>query len=119
MVDSFHDTPGVTPGLGGQDNAEERVDFKKYDRRSLSYATTFEDPWKAQLIRAIELFTGKLTIVRLIREFERRGAPRGQEFRFIGFNVRPYRLRRNRILARPIRPVINRISVVGSGTIAA
>ncbi|MEC7257242.1 MAG: lysophospholipid acyltransferase family protein, partial [Pseudomonadota bacterium] len=28
----------------------------------------------------IELFTGKLTIVRLIREFERRGAPRGQEF---------------------------------------
>ncbi len=80
MVDSFHDTPGVTPGLGGQDNAEERVDFKKYDRRSLSYATTFEDPWKAQLIRAIELFTGKLTIVRLIREFERRGAPRGQEF---------------------------------------
>jgi putative hemolysin len=80
VVDSFHDTPGVTPGLGGQDNAEERVDFKKYDRRSLSYATTFEDPWKAQLIRAIELFTGKLTIVRLIREFERRGAPRGQEF---------------------------------------
>ncbi|MAY87633.1 lysophospholipid acyltransferase family protein [Arenibacterium halophilum] len=70
----------MTPGLGGQDNAEERVDFKKYDRRSLSYATTFEDPWKAQLIRAIELFTGKLTIVRLIREFERRGAPRGQEF---------------------------------------
>ena len=58
MVDSFHDTPGVTPGLGGQDNAEERVDFKKYDRRSLSYATTFDDPWKAQLIRAIELFTG-------------------------------------------------------------
>lgn len=56
------------------------VDFRKYDRRALSYASTFDDPWKAGLIRAIEMVTGKLTILRLIREFERRGAPSGQPF---------------------------------------
>ncbi|MEM9550827.1 MAG: lysophospholipid acyltransferase family protein [Pseudomonadota bacterium] len=56
------------------------MDFKKYDRRSLSYASTFDDPLKSSLIRVMELFTGKLTILRLIREFERRGAPTGQPF---------------------------------------
>lgn len=69
-----------TAPAGGDAQAEGRVDFRIYDRRSLSYASTFDDPWKASLIRAIELFTGKLTILRLIREFERRGAPRGQAF---------------------------------------
>ena len=84
MVDSFHNTSpagrGVVPNGGAGAEAEQTVDFKKYDRSTLSYATTFDDPWKANLIRAIEFCTGKLTIVRLIREFERRGAPRGQEF---------------------------------------
>ena len=51
-----------------------------YDRRSLSYASTFEDPWKAGVISAMELFTGKLKILRMVREFERRGAPTGQAF---------------------------------------
>ena len=58
----------------------EAVDFRKYDRRSLSYASTFKDPWKASLIRVIEAFTGKLTILRLIRQFERSGVPFGQGF---------------------------------------
>lgn len=52
----------------------------KYDRRSLSYASTFQDPWKARMISTIELFTGKLTILRLVRKFERAGAPTGQAF---------------------------------------
>ncbi len=52
----------------------------KYDRSSLSYASTFEDPWKRRMISAIELFTGKLTILRMIRKFEKRGAPSGQAF---------------------------------------
>ncbi|MEM9578199.1 MAG: lysophospholipid acyltransferase family protein [Pseudomonadota bacterium] len=56
------------------------VDFTKYDRSAISYASTFEDPWKAGFIRVIEAFTGKLTILRLVREFERRGAPQGQAF---------------------------------------
>lgn len=58
----------------------EPVDFAKYDRRSLSYASTFEDPWKSAIIRVMEALTGKLTILRLVREFERRGAPQGQAF---------------------------------------
>lgn len=56
------------------------VTFNKYDRRSLSYASTFDDPWKASFIRVMEAFTGKLTILRLIRKFERKGAPSGQAF---------------------------------------
>jgi putative hemolysin len=56
------------------------VDFKAYDRRSISYASTFDDPVRAGIIRVMELLTGKITILRLIREFERRGAPRGQAF---------------------------------------
>ncbi|MEM6760656.1 MAG: lysophospholipid acyltransferase family protein [Pseudomonadota bacterium] len=58
----------------------EAVTFTKYDRRSLSYASTFEDPWKAGFIRVMEALTGKLTILRLIRKFEQRGAPSGQAF---------------------------------------
>ncbi|MBD0864722.1 MAG: lysophospholipid acyltransferase family protein [Rhodobacteraceae bacterium] len=58
----------------------EEVNFRKYDRRSLSYASTFEDPAKATVIRILEWMTGKITILRLVREFERRGAPRGQAF---------------------------------------
>ncbi|WP_300033768.1 lysophospholipid acyltransferase family protein [uncultured Roseobacter sp.] len=56
------------------------VDFSKYDRRSLSYASTFDDPLKSAVIKVIEAFTGKLTILRKVREFERRGAPQGQAF---------------------------------------
>ncbi len=56
------------------------ADFSKYDRRAISYASTFEDPWKASFIRVCEALTGKLTILRLVREFERRGAPQGQGF---------------------------------------
>jgi len=57
-----------------------KMTFTKYDRRSLSYASTFDDPWKARVISAMELFTGKLKILRLIRKFEQRGTPSGQAF---------------------------------------
>jgi putative hemolysin len=56
------------------------VNFEKYDRSAISYASTFEDPWKAAFIRLVEAFTGKLTILRLVRKFERQGAPQGQAF---------------------------------------
>ena len=66
----------VPAGQQGQDN----LTFSKYDRRALSYASTFEDPWKASVIRVIEALTGKLAILRMIRKFEKRGAPTGQAF---------------------------------------
>lgn len=58
----------------------EQVSFNQYDRRSLSYASTFEDPWKSRMISLMELLTGKLKILAMIRKFEKRGAPSGQAF---------------------------------------
>jgi putative hemolysin len=55
-------------------------DYRPYDKRRLSYAGTFTDPRKAAAIRVIEWCTGKLTLLRLIRRFERLGPARGLEF---------------------------------------
>ncbi len=44
-----------------------------YDRRRLTYANSFDSFWKAYTIRAIEWLTGKVTIIRMLREFQRRG----------------------------------------------
>ena len=52
----------------------------KYDRSSLSYAATFEDPWQSAVIKTIELLTGKLSVLRMTRKFEARGVPSGQAF---------------------------------------
>jgi putative hemolysin len=57
-----------------------RADYIPYDKRKLSYANTFPNRWKAGTIRAIEWATGKITLLRLIREFERKGVPEGQAF---------------------------------------
>lgn len=51
-----------------------------YDKRKLSYATTFTNPWKAGTIRALEWMTGKLTLLRMVRRFERMGPAEGQAF---------------------------------------
>lgn len=52
----------------------------RYDRRSLTYSTSFENPWKRNVIRTMEWMTGKLAILRMIREFERRGPPEDSTF---------------------------------------
>jgi putative hemolysin len=48
--------------------------------RRLSYAGTFKNPFKAGTIRAIEWLTAKVTLLRLIRQFEKSGAPMGAPF---------------------------------------
>lgn len=53
---------------------------RKYDMRRLSYAGTFTDPWKANTIRTLEWMTAKITLLRLIRSFEKKGAPFGPPF---------------------------------------
>jgi putative hemolysin len=53
---------------------------KPYDKRRLSYAGTFTNPWKAGAIRVIEWTTAKFTLLQLIRRFERAGAPFGAPF---------------------------------------
>lgn len=72
MAMNEQDQTGSIPG--------ETVSFTKYDRRSLTYANSFDAPATAATIRAIEWVTGKLTIIRMIRAFEKRGAPAGQPF---------------------------------------
>ncbi|MDW3117512.1 lysophospholipid acyltransferase family protein [Roseovarius pacificus] len=72
VVDGAKDQSGGQPG--------ETVNFTKYDRRSLTYANSFDSPATALTIRTIEWFTGKLSILRMIKQFERRGAPTGQPF---------------------------------------
>ncbi|HDZ81837.1 MAG TPA: acyltransferase [Roseobacter sp.] len=75
-MDDVQSTLPVEPRL----SSGEGVKFTKYDRRSLSYASTFDHPIKSGIISLIELFTGRLTVLRLIRKFEKQGAPTGQGF---------------------------------------
>lgn len=51
-----------------------------YDKRKLSYANTFPNPWKAATIRTLEWLTGKATLLRMVRRFERLGPAEGQAF---------------------------------------
>ena len=53
---------------------------KPYDRRRLSYAHTFTNPWQVATIQTMEALTGKLRLLRLIRKFESMGVPEGQAF---------------------------------------
>ncbi len=53
---------------------------RPYDMRRLSYAGTFKNPFKANTIRALEWLTAKVTLLKLIRDFERTGAPVGAPF---------------------------------------
>lgn len=64
----------------GPEGAAEAVNFTTYDRRSLTYANSFDAPLTSLTIRTIEWFTGKIAIIRMIRKFEKRGAPSGQPF---------------------------------------
>jgi len=43
--------------------------FTKYDRRSLTYANSFDDGLTSFIIRLMEWMTGKITILRMIRKF--------------------------------------------------
>lgn len=51
-----------------------------YDKRRVSYANTFPNPWKANTIRVMEWLTGKIPLLRMVRRFERMGPAEGQAF---------------------------------------
>jgi putative hemolysin len=57
-----------------------RMANRAYDMRRLSYAGTFKNPWKAGTIRTLEWLTAKVQLLRLIRSFEKSGAPHGAPF---------------------------------------
>lgn len=64
---------------GGQGDGT-ALDGRPYNGQRLSYATTFTDPSKQRMIRAIELLTAKYYLLRRIRRFEAMGVPHGQAF---------------------------------------
>lgn len=72
MVDSFQNST-VTPVITDPN-------YVPYDKRKLSYANTFENPFKSTTIRMMEWCTGKVTLLRLIRRFEALGPQYGQAF---------------------------------------
>lgn len=51
-----------------------------YDRKKLSYANTFTNPLQRNTIKTLELLTGKLRLLRKVRQFEKMGIPVGQPF---------------------------------------
>ena len=66
--------------------------FRPFDKRRLSYASTFPNRWKAVAIRVLEWMTGKITLLRLIHRFEHSEKEVGQAFwskalRFMGIVV--------------------------------
>jgi len=73
VVDSIHDRPGLQ-------SPPEEIVYSRFDRRSLTYANSFDTPLTAAIIRVMEWFTGKISIIRMIRIFEKRGAPTGHAF---------------------------------------
>ncbi len=72
----MHRAPGgpVKQGDGGN------LSDQPYDRRRLSYANTFTNPFQVKTIQTMELLTGKMRLLRLIRKFEAMGVPHGQAF---------------------------------------
>nr|WP_243697965.1 lysophospholipid acyltransferase family protein [Rhodovulum bhavnagarense] len=68
----------TSPAVGQGDGT--RLADTGYDRRRLSYAHSFSNPIQMRTIQAMELLTGKLHLLRLIRRFEAMGVPDGQAF---------------------------------------
>ncbi|NOC94028.1 acyltransferase [Ruegeria sp. HKCCD6228] len=75
MAETTHETK-TNPVVDGTTDQGEI-----YDRRTLTYANSFDDAWTATAIRAIEWCTGKLTILRMVNKFEKKNEYyRGQRF---------------------------------------
>lgn len=66
--------------LLGQGDGTADLSEQPYDRRRLSYATTFTNPVQRAAIQTMELVTAKYHLLRRIRRFEAKGVPHGQAF---------------------------------------
>ncbi len=74
-MDNYH-----SPELASVDNR-----LKSYDARRLTYATSFDNPYKRATIRSIEWVTGKTKLLRMIRQVET--LPFGQQFFPVALNA--------------------------------
>lgn len=55
-------------------------DYIPYDKSKLSYASTFREPGRQRVVRTLEWMSGKVTLLRRIRRFEREGVVTGAGF---------------------------------------
>ena len=62
------------------DRFKQNISSERYDRRRLSYANTFKNPFQKRIIQSIELLTGQLKLLKCVRKFESLGIPYGQPF---------------------------------------
>lgn len=76
---------GSAPQKGARHGAD--LANAPYDKRKLSYANTFTNPWKANAIRTLEWLTGKLPLLRMVRKFEKMGPAEGQAFWHQALNI--------------------------------
>ena len=75
MADTAHEQ---NSGLASE---TEQGSGEVYDRRTLTYANSFDDRWTSLAIKAIEWMTGKITILRMVNRFEKQNADyRGNKF---------------------------------------
>jgi putative hemolysin len=72
----MHRQPARLKGQGDGSSLKDQP----YDRRRLSYSGTFQHPLQRFVIQAMELVSGKLHLLHLIRKFEAMGVPHGQGF---------------------------------------
>ena len=68
MADTTQDRDGTGIKQAQEQNGE------VYDRRTLTYANSFDDRWTSLAIRTIEWATGKLSILRMVNKFEKNNA---------------------------------------------
>lgn len=66
--------------LTDQISSESAAPGRKYDHNSLTYANSFDSGLKSAVIQTVEWFTGKITVIRLIRRFERLGSIEPKDF---------------------------------------
>ena len=55
-------------------------DYKPYDGKNLSYAGTFTSPLKITIIKMMEIITGKIKLMRLVREYEKTPKKENESF---------------------------------------
>ena len=53
---------------------------QQYDRSALTYSETFDSNVRRVVIRSMEWMTGKVSVIRMVREFEKRPPATGQAF---------------------------------------
>ncbi|MEM6464811.1 MAG: lysophospholipid acyltransferase family protein [Pseudomonadota bacterium] len=59
---------------------DQKVEHQTYDTRRLTYSNTFDSTAKRLTIRAIEWLTGKVSVIRMLREYNRRETPTRANF---------------------------------------